>query len=236
MPQLDIVDIKSINFTKIKTLKVCLKCKINKSRDEFQIIRRSAIGRGMLLSSECKLCRNKYYRDVYEKNRFKETSKQRTNNGVIIGGKKVCSRCHVLLEVSEFGSCNITKSGLASSCKKCKVLIGYIENRKLKQEMVDAYGGGCSCCGIIELEFLTVEHIFGDGKEHRALVNGHGASIYRDLKRKRWPKGRHTVMCRNCNCARKYNRPCLHNEKEYNKWLLSLESYVLSSKSLSGHT
>lgn len=99
-----------------------------------------------------------------------------------------------------------------------------MHDRKLKIEMVIAYGGACSCCGEKQLEFLTVEHIDGNGKKHRDEV-GHGRYIYKDLKKRGWPKENFTIMCWNCNCARKYNRPCPHNITEYMKWLISMRIY-----------
>lgn len=206
-------------------MKVCTKCKISKSLEEFNT--RS----GMLLVEQCKSCRNIYRRNLYELRRVKETSKHLTNNGSVVDGKKICSSCYNNLDISKFGKCNITKSGLNSNCRDCKTLMGYIADQKIKQEMVDAYGGGCSCCGETHIEFLTVEHILGDGKQHRQEVNGHGIKVYKDLKKKGWPKDKYTVMCWNCNCARKYDRPCPHNTKEYEeykKWLIDIEFHFMN--------
>jgi hypothetical protein len=71
--------------------------------------------------------------------------------------------------------------------------------------MLAAYGGRCSCCGETETAFLTLEHLNGDGAAHRREVHDAVA----DLRRRGWPKGEHTVLCMNCNWARRVGR-CPH--------------------------
>lgn len=81
--------------------------------------------------------------------------------------------------------------------------------QKLRSAMVQAYGGACSCCRETELQFLTLEHIKGDGKLHRALV-GEGAPVWRDLKRQGWPKDGFTILCWNCHMSTRNGRACPH--------------------------
>src|SRR2546427_12448722 len=40
-------------------------------------------------------------------------------------------------------------------------------SRKLKMELIAAYGYKCECCGESEPNFLTIEHRRGDGRQHR---------------------------------------------------------------------
>lgn len=81
--------------------------------------------------------------------------------------------------------------------------------RKIKTEMVEAYGGKCSCCGETEFDFLTLEHLNRDGKAHRDEV-GQGIAIWRDLKRRGWPKEGYTIYCWNCNMATSRGAICPH--------------------------
>ena len=37
--------------------------------------------------------------------------------------------------------------------------------RKLRQEVLDAYGGKCACCGEEQYEFLCIDHVNDDGNE-----------------------------------------------------------------------
>lgn len=53
---------------------------------------------------------------------------------------------------------------------------------RLKQEMITAYGGGCSCCGETESEFLTLEHLFRDGAAERLAFKKNVYTMYQTLK------------------------------------------------------
>lgn len=85
-------------------------------------------------------------------------------------------------------------------------------NLKLKRQVMDAYGGCCACCGEAELVFLTIDHIEGDGAEHRrqiAAAKGNnwgqaGSPTYRWLRDNYFPEG-FQVLCANCNCGKQWN-------------------------------
>ena len=85
------------------------------------------------------------------------------------------------------------------------------QRTKLKKEVIAAYGAKCSCCGETELVFLTIEHIYHDGKAHRMAV-GAGAGMYRDLRRRGFPKNGYTVFCWNCQMATRFGEPCPHKK------------------------
>jgi len=88
-----------------------------------------------------------------------------------------------------------------------------IYRRKYKYDVVLYYSNGsmcCACCGEKHIEFLTVDHIYGDGAEHRRLfkwVSGH--SLYNWLRKNNYPPG-YQILCWNCNCAKYYSRVCPH--------------------------
>lgn len=79
--------------------------------------------------------------------------------------------------------------------------------QNLRQEMFEAYGASCSCCGETESVFLSLEHLNGDGAEHRRQFGERGNSdgTLRDLKRRGWPKDGYTVLCFNCNMGKAIN-------------------------------
>lgn len=79
--------------------------------------------------------------------------------------------------------------------------------RRLRLEMIEAYGGSCSCCGENELAFLSLEHLNGDGKAHRLQFGERGNSdgVVRDLKRRGWPRDGYTILCFNCNMGKAVN-------------------------------
>lgn len=79
---------------------------------------------------------------------------------------------------------------------------------KVKAEVFAYYGGYlCSCCGISEPKFLTIDHIVksGKGKYERK-------QLYVWLKTKGFPSG-FRVLCFNCNLGRDKNGGiCPHTE------------------------
>lgn len=88
----------------------------------------------------------------------------------------------------------------------------YVQYRDaLKNDWLAAYGGKCSCCGETIPEFLTVEHLKGDGKVHRKAA-GTGLRMLVDMRRNGWPQDRFTILCYNCNCAKGHSktRTCPH--------------------------
>jgi len=64
-----------------------------------------------------------------------------------------------------------------------------------KKEVLAAYGGSCVCCGEGNQEFLTIDHIAGDGAAHRRTLT---CRLYTWLKKNNYPAG-FRVLCMNCN-------------------------------------
>ena len=83
------------------------------------------------------------------------------------------------------------------------------KGQRLKQKVVQAYGGKCECCGIEQIEFLTVDHIKGGGNHHRRQV-GKGKKIYAHLEKAGFPPG-YRILCFNCNITRGFYGYCPHN-------------------------
>lgn len=76
--------------------------------------------------------------------------------------------------------------------------------------MIAAYGGRCYCCGENIPDFLTLEHLAGDGAAHRAAVGRNAQAQLLDLKRRGWPQEGYTVACFNCNLGRGIAERCPH--------------------------
>ena len=83
-------------------------------------------------------------------------------------------------------------------------------NIALKKEIVAAYGGKCRCCGETHIEFLTIDHMNGDGAAHRAAT-GKGRKIYQDLKERGFPQDGYQLLCLNCNIALGFYGYCPHH-------------------------
>lgn len=90
------------------------------------------------------------------------------------------------------------------------------ERRTLKQSVIDAYGGKCACCGINTHEFLTIDHVNGDGAAHRkenGISSGRSFKLYRLLTNQGFPPG-FRVLCFNCNSSRGFYGYCPHHPED----------------------
>lgn len=82
--------------------------------------------------------------------------------------------------------------------------------QKLRFEMLAAYGNQCACCGESHEAFLTIDHIYNDGAQHRRELGRGGVGLYAFLKREGFPKDRFALLCMNCNFAKRFGKVCPH--------------------------
>ena len=72
------------------------------------------------------------------------------------------------------------------------------KRKKLKTAVVQGYGGKCECCEEKHEEFLSIDHINGDGAKLRRTTQK-GGKLYRDLVKYNFPKDGYRLLCMNCN-------------------------------------
>jgi len=89
-------------------------------------------------------------------------------------------------------------------------------NHQLRDEAIDAYGGKCKCCGETRREFLTIDHIDGNGRKHRREIGVRGSDFYGWLKQNNYPKG-FQVLCFNCNCGKGTYSVSPHDKEDFEK-------------------
>jgi hypothetical protein len=83
--------------------------------------------------------------------------------------------------------------------------------RRLREELLAAYGGCCTCCGEARFEFLAIDHINGDGARERSRNGGLvGERMARWLRANGYPRDRYQLLCHNCNFAKGKDRTCPH--------------------------
>lgn len=94
-----------------------------------------------------------------------------------------------------------------------------LRKQTLKRDVFAAYGGAkCQCCGVDHIEFLSIDHIDGNGAAHRKLLKLEkrgGGNFYYWLRREGFPAG-FRVLCMNCNFALGHFGHCPH-ERERQK-------------------
>lgn len=174
-------------------VKLCPHCKIVKPDSQWtrNIKRKDGLG------VWCKTCVNIYGKTYYEKNKDRlapirkkweeENRQQRT--------------------IDKTRRCRMNPQREANRAKRY--------NLNLKLEMIAAYGGKCLCCGESRWEFLTIDHINGDGAQERKKSRedgrcGAGLPFYYVLKKQGWPQDRYQLLCMNCNAAHGFYGYCPH--------------------------
>lgn len=138
--------------------------------------------------------------------------------------RRMCSDCLVKVAATQDGrASDAIRNGLCRycikrscsidmpSCDECRT--GQAKKRHdLKLLVMSKYGGAaCKCCGETRIQFLQIDHIDGNGGEHRRTVRG-ATNICRWLKARKFPPG-FQVLCANCNLAKSVYGECPH-EKE----------------------
>lgn len=95
-------------------------------------------------------------------------------------------------------------------CNKCSKLSTWRYTKRLRKEVITAYGGKCICCNIKDWKFLTLDHPLNNGKEHRKIYtpSGAGRLFYKALKDKGFPKDGLVVLCHSCNFSHYWYGPC----------------------------
>ena len=71
----------------------------------------------------------------------------------------------------------------------------------------------CCCCEYDELDGLTIHHKYGRKNAPIEEQKLYGDKIYRFLRKKGYPKGRHLTWCFNCNSAASEEGICPHQER-----------------------
>lgn len=148
-----------------------------------------------------------------------------------------CTQCKQVKEAAAFRRCRRRKSGLSTICRVCargnhqawmnknrdrynhQVRIwhaghpGYITRKtkehaaRVKSLVYAAYGNQCACCGETIQVFLSVDHIYNDGK-YDVYPNGTrflGAGLYARIIKEGHPKDRYQLLCMNCNIGKARN-------------------------------
>ena len=136
-------------------------------------------------------------------------------DGLILEEKK-CTVCKKLLPntAEYFCTDKQKKDERASRCKKCHSQMGKDRNQELRHQMIEHYSNGtfgCECCGENHYEFLTLDHIHGDGTPHRNEI-GTGPVMYKWIINNNFPP-MFRVLCHNCNWCMGIRGYCPH-EKE----------------------
>ncbi len=85
--------------------------------------------------------------------------------------------------------------------------------KKNRVKILEFYTHGtfkCSCCDVVGIEFLCIDHVNNDGnKQRKELRNLH--SFYRWILKNNYPDSLQ-VLCHNCNMAKQIYGTCPHKK------------------------
>jgi hypothetical protein len=79
----------------------------------------------------------------------------------------------------------------------------------------------CACCGENNIVFLSIDHINGNGADHRRELEAElgyypgGNNLPYWLKKNNWPEG-FQILCYNCNFAKRQDGECPHKTGKKN--------------------
>jgi hypothetical protein len=85
-----------------------------------------------------------------------------------------------------------------------------IRHQALRIAVFQAYGNRCVCCGESQYQFLSIDHINGNGKYDRKQKGG--ANWYGYLLKNH--PDHVQILCYNCNMAKALFGVCPHQEKK----------------------
>lgn len=114
-------------------------------------------------------------------------------------GKSYCDRCRE--NWNEWRAKNADRVNAA----------GRETARRVREDVISAYGGKCSCCGEHRDEFLALDHVNGDGAKERKEANG--SNLYYRVRRENYPD-RYRILCHNCNFSLFRYGYCPHQNKQ----------------------
>jgi hypothetical protein len=94
-----------------------------------------------------------------------------------------------------------------------KILTYARKNRAVLWERARDFFGPCSCCGEHRTEFLSIDHINGNGTKLRKAGEGAGWALLSKFNKAGWPidlKKEYRLLCHNCNQSIGYLGYCPH--------------------------
>lgn len=126
----------------------------------------------------------------------KDTARDREQN-------QLCTGCGKVPPTDDNKTCqSCTNKNRKKSRKK---------HKNLRQQVLDAYGNKCACCGEKTPAFLQIDHTNNDGAKHRRQLGGAGGlRLYTWLRKHNFPQAGFQLLCANCNFAKGHYGTCPH--------------------------
>lgn len=98
-------------------------------------------------------------------------------------------------------------------CRHCRNYTNrymLLDRIRVRQLVLEKYGGVCACCSEARSCFLTIDHTRNDGAYERRKLNKNSYVLYRRLLRRKGTSPRYQLLCWNCNEAKRIYGKCPH--------------------------
>ena len=83
---------------------------------------------------------------------------------------------------------------------------------EIKNSIINHYGGMCICCGLKDIDILSIDHINNDGAKHRKITISSGTPFYEWIIDNNFPADLQ-ILCLNCNKSKGSYGYCPHQHK-----------------------
>jgi hypothetical protein len=96
-------------------------------------------------------------------------------------------------------------------CRKCNQIDVSDRYKKQRKSIMQNLGMQCQCCGIMEYELLSIDHIFGNGHQEAKKLRGkkYISKLYRMSIEELTTK--YQALCFNCNYTKGFYGKCPHS-------------------------
>ena len=122
---------------------------------------------------------------------------------------RVCGKCGIELTANNTYAQRLRDK--QNICKLCDHKRRADVNKRIRQNVINHYGGSCACCGESRYEFLAIDHINGGGKQHIKSIGDNRLAKW--IKRNNYPEG-FRILCHNCNMSYGLYGFCPHNNTD----------------------
>jgi hypothetical protein len=122
----------------------------------------------------------------------------------MIREQKTCGSCSRFDPLCGFHKYSRTRP-TRPVCADCSAIRLRLYNQSIRNKCIELLGAKCDICGITEREFLTVDHVDGDGSIERQ--SKHPDQIKKFILKNPECRSRYRILCRNCNDEIEMTRP-----------------------------
>lgn len=132
----------------------------------------------------------------------------------MIGSKRICPKCQIPQDSSRFYMEKSRPMRSISYCKDCLLKSNNARRKRIRLEVLQRYGGKCTCCGENQMEFLAIDHINNNGAQHRRETKYGNLPVW--IRQNGYPSG-FQILCHNCNLSKGFYGKCPHVLENYFK-------------------